>query len=138
MPSIERSNLRCVMLSPLLSNFNSVRHAIKSAALESNVQLVSVTESIPNGMAQETFSTVVQADLVIAVVSYASPNVFYEVGLAHATGKPVIFIYDEEASRPYMDARHAQSLSYVDSPKSLLDLKIKLRQIFNEYRRDPT
>ena len=35
---------------------------------------------------------IVEADLLPGDVTSGNPNVFYEIGLAHAIGKPVIFL----------------------------------------------
>src|SRR5665213_360141 len=101
MPTSEKSSLRCMLLAPLRGEFDRLRHVIKSAAKESGIHLVSVEEASPVGIAEAVFSEIVRADLVIAVASQSSPNVLYEVGLAHATGKPVIFLVDEELGVPF-------------------------------------
>jgi signal transduction histidine kinase len=125
------------LLAPLRDEFEDVRRTVKLAAKESGVQLVSLDEPMLMVTAEAVFSEVVRADLVIAVVSHSSSNVFYEVGLAHATGKPVIFLVDGEAGPPLFAARFAQHLSYGHSAGGYDRLQSRLQKLFNEFRRDP-
>jgi len=126
-----------MLLAPLQGDFDEVRRAIKVAAKESNVRLVAVEEVVPVGIAETVFAELVRADLVIAVVSHSSPNVSYEVGLAHATGKPVIFLVDEEEGTPLFAARFTQNLGYNRSAGGLAKLQSKLRKVFEDFKRDP-
>lgn len=129
--------MRCMLLAPLRPEFDGLRRAIKAAARESNVHLVAVEDPLPGGIAETVFSEVVRSDLVIAVVSHSSSNVFYEVGLAHATGKPVIFLVDEEAGTPFFAARFTQNLIYNLTAKGIERLESRLHKLFEDFRRDP-
>jgi signal transduction histidine kinase len=126
-----------MLLAPLKGEFDEVRRAIKQAAKESGVRLVSVEEAMPVGITEMVLFEVVRADLVLAVASHSSPNVFYEVGLAHATGKPVVFLVDEEAGTPFFAARVAQNLGYTRSPDGLSKLQVRIRKVFEDFKRDP-
>jgi hypothetical protein len=55
-----------------------------------------------------------EARLVIADLSGKNPNVFYEVGLAHAIGKDVVFISQSLDDIPF-DLRHLRCVLYSDS-----------------------
>lgn len=126
-----------MLLAPLRDEFEMVRHVIKVAAKSSGVRLISVEEALPVSIAETVFSEVVRADLVIAVVSHSSPNVSYEVGLAHATGKPVIFLIDEDAGTPLFAARFTQTLGYRQDGEGLERLQRKLQKLFEDFRREP-
>jgi hypothetical protein len=52
------------------------------------------------------------ADLIIGDISYSSPNVFYELGIARAFGKPIIFLTQEGAEKAPVDLRQFEFISY--------------------------
>ncbi len=55
-----------------------------------------------------------QADVVIADCSGRNPNVFYELGMAHALGKPVILITSDAAELAPTDIRAFEFVSYAN------------------------
>lgn len=55
--------------------------------------------------------SILRADLLLCEMSGRNPNVFYELGLAHAIGKPVILVSRDEGDIPF-DLRHVRVLSY--------------------------
>jgi hypothetical protein len=56
-----------------------------------------------------------KADLVIADCSGRNPNVFYELGIAHALEKPVILITSDPVEQAPTDIRAFELVSYADS-----------------------
>jgi nucleoside 2-deoxyribosyltransferase len=56
--------------------------------------------------------SILSADCVIADVSGSNPNVFYEVGLAHAFGKPVIFLTQDDPASAPVDIRQFEFIPY--------------------------
>ena len=52
------------------------------------------------------------ADLIIGDISFSSPNVFYELGLARAYGKSVIFLTQEEPEAAPVDLRQFEFIHY--------------------------
>jgi nucleoside 2-deoxyribosyltransferase len=62
-----------------------------------------------------------QAKVVIADLTFKNPNVFYELGLAHAIGKPVVLIAQTIDDIPF-DLRSVRIVIYTDSPKGYDDL----------------
>ena len=55
---------------------------------------------------------IIRADLIIGDVTGSNPNVFYELGLAHARGKPVIFITQDPPEQAPVDIRAFEFISY--------------------------
>lgn len=49
----------------------------------------------------EIFSKLFNADVVIADITSYSPNVFYEIGWAHALGKPTLLIAEKDSKIPF-------------------------------------
>lgn len=55
---------------------------------------------------------IVEADVVLADVTGANPNVFYEIGLAHAIGRPVIYMTQDPPERAPVDIRQFEFICY--------------------------
>jgi hypothetical protein len=68
-----------------------------------------------------------EARIVIADVTGKNPNVFYEIGLAHAIGKEVIIISQSIDDIPF-DLRHLRTFIYQDSVAGFRKLEHQLTQ----------
>jgi hypothetical protein len=71
-----------------------------------------------------------RAGLIIADMTHNNPNVFYELGFAHACGKPVILITRERMAVPF-DLRSVQNIEY----STATDLKLGLTRVLQAMRR---
>lgn len=52
------------------------------------------------------------ADIIIGDITYASPNVFYELGIARANRKPIIFMTQDDPKEAPVDLRHFEFIHY--------------------------
>lgn len=68
-----------------------------------------------------------EAKIIIADVTGKNPNVFYEIGLAHAIGREVIIISQTIEDVPF-DLRHLRCLIYRDSVAGFRKLEAQLQQ----------
>jgi hypothetical protein len=55
---------------------------------------------------------IIKADVLIGDVTLGNPNVFYEIGLAHAFGKPVIFLTQDSPANAPVDVRQFEFIQY--------------------------
>lgn len=55
---------------------------------------------------------ILKADLIIGDVTGSNPNVFYELGLAHANNKPVLFLTQEPPDNAPVDIRQFEFIQY--------------------------
>ena len=55
---------------------------------------------------------ILSADIIIAEITGSNPNVFYELGLAHAFGKPVIFLTREPPEDAPVDIKQFEYIHY--------------------------
>ena len=55
---------------------------------------------------------ILRADLVIGDITGGNANVFYEIGLAHAAGKPVLFLTQDKPENVPVDLRPFDSIQY--------------------------
>src|SRR5438093_1248953 len=63
--------------------------------------------------------------VVVCDFSNQNPNVFYEAGIAHTLGRPVIAITQHEGDVPF-DLRHRRFVKYLNNEEGLADLSRKL------------
>jgi hypothetical protein len=86
----------------------------RSIANELGAIFTSLSPAEPSGSVADLAS---EATVVVAHVTHGSPNLFYEIGLAHGFGKPVVLLVDDASSLPY-DLRAFKAITL---PSSLDD-----------------
>jgi hypothetical protein len=64
--------------------------------------------------------------VIVADCTGRNPNVFYEIGLAHAIGRAVVLITQDAGDMPF-DLRHLLFIKYDRSRKGLADLRKNLQ-----------
>lgn len=82
---------------------------IKASCEQTNAYCERVDEQIfQETILDRIYNQIARADLIIADMSGRNPNVFYEVGYAHALNKPTILITKSAADIPF-DLKHLSS-----------------------------
>ena len=71
-----------------------------------------------NEVIADIWTAISQSRIVIADCSGRNPNVFYELGIAHTLGKPVILTTQSEQDIPF-DIRHRRYLAYEFTPRGM-------------------
>ena len=79
------------------------------------------------GILQKIYDSIRGASIIIAEVSLPNPNVFYEIGYAHALGKPVVLLTRDIASSPF-DLRGYNHIVY----KSIVQLRSSLESMLRQ------
>lgn len=77
---------------------------------------------------------IIKARLVIANIDGRNPNVFYELGIAHALDKPVIIISKNNFENPF-DLKTKQILIYQDDRELNTRLRLALTRVFMTERK---
>lgn len=72
-------------------------------------------------------SSIATADIVVADLTGKNANVFYEVGIAHTVGKPVLLMAQSIDDVPF-DLRHRRVLLYEYSPRGCKKLEKTLKE----------
>ena len=75
---------------------------------------------------EKVWTGICSAKLVLAYCTQQNPNVFYEIGIAHAVGKRVMLITRSEKDIP-ADIKHFDYIPYVYDPEGTEQLIEKLR-----------
>lgn len=73
----------------------------------------------------EIWSGIVRSKIIIADCTDKNPNVFYEIGIAHAIGKPVILITQNAEDVPF-DLRHRKYIPYEYTPRKIKEFEKQL------------
>jgi len=80
---------------------------------------------------EEIWSAIVRAKIIIADCTDRNPNVFYEIGIAHSVGKPIILITQNAEDVPF-DLRHRRYIPYEYTPRKIKEFEKQLRSTLLE------
>jgi hypothetical protein len=80
---------------------------------------------------QDVVSLIDRSSIVICDCTGRNPNVFYEIGIAHALGREVILITQAEADIPF-DLRHLRFVQYLNNGEGLNMLSTCLQPRLSE------
>lgn len=116
------------VLMPFNEAFDDVYQlGIKAACQTEKIYCERVDEQYYEGsMLDRIYNQIQHADYIIADMSTKNPNVFYEVGYAHALQKKVVLITQEESDIPF-DLKYFYHIIYSKNKLSVLNEKIKNR-----------
>jgi len=74
----------------------------------------------------DVLQAIAKAEIIIADLTGRNANVFYEIGIAHATDKPVLLMTQSRDDVPF-DLRHRRVLVYDYSPRGCKYLEQQLK-----------
>jgi len=78
-----------------------------------------------HAVVDDIWAAVYRSKLIIADCTGRNPNVFYEIGMAHTVGKPVILTTQNEADVPF-DLRSVRYIHYAYTPRGMQDFEERL------------
>lgn len=113
------------VLMPFDSKFDDTYQlGIKAACTEAGAYCERVDEQLfDESILQHTYNQIARADVIVADMTDQNPNVFYEVGYAHALGKRVILLTQRAKEIPF-NLEHFPHIVY----GSIADLKRRLKR----------
>lgn len=76
---------------------------------------------------QDIQGEIEQAEIVIADITPPNPNVFYELGYAHALGKPTILLAQRDSKLPF-DISSFRIVFYNDTIAGKTEVRRSLRR----------
>lgn len=117
------------VLMPFSSEFHDVYElGIKAACSEAGAYCERVDDQIfEESILDRIYNQISKADLLVADMTGRNPNVFYEVGYAHALGKRVILLTQRSEDIPF-DLKHYPHIVYggrISELKSELSKRIR-------------
>lgn len=101
--SLDNVTNSCFVIMPYDPTFDTqFERVIRPAVEAAGLKCVRGDQSFskPHIMA-DIWKSIRQARVIVAELTGRNPNVLYEVGLAHAIGKPIIFLTREEEHVPF-------------------------------------
>ncbi len=101
----------CFLAMPTRAWMPDVRRVIESAAPDF-VCTLSVDLATPGNIMSQVWKDIRTSDVVLADLTGLNPNVFYEVGLAHALGKDTILIKQADADAVPFDVQSHKYFEY--------------------------
>jgi len=101
------------VIMPFHEDFKKHYHLVYKPALQSAGYSVTRVDEILGSrpIIEDIQEAIKRADLILCDMSTRNPNVFYELGLAHAIGKPVILVSNNIDDVPF-DLRHVRTIIY--------------------------
>lgn len=90
--------MKAFLLTTSDASSRRLRDAVQNALSEAGVELDDPEFSPGAPLADVIADAIASADFVIADISKASPNVFYELGYAHALRKNTLMLVSKDAS----------------------------------------
>jgi hypothetical protein len=126
-----------VSSSELWGKYDSL---IKEAILRAmpSLEVVRADEvSLPGSVTTDIISRLMHSDYVIADVTYPNPNVFYELGIRHASRNGTIIIRDKAGPRVPFDIAHLRYIEYENTTIGLKELASQLSIYFGHFEKNP-
>ncbi|MCX5687966.1 MAG: hypothetical protein NTV71_04965, partial [Candidatus Omnitrophica bacterium] len=126
----------CFVLMPFLPELEPVYEKIKEiVVLHKKLSCMRADDIYSTGIIiKEIWDSIQQAQVVIADATGKNPNVFYEMGLAHAIGKDIIIIAQTMDDIPF-DLRHRRLIIY--DLKRLEEFEVKLSKTIEGVKWQP-
>lgn len=106
--------LKTFIIIPFAKKFNDIYTIIKDTCISVSIDPVRADEiKEPGPIINQIYSSIEEASFIIAEVSDKNPNVYYEVGVAHALSKPIVLLAQSHTIKhlPF-DIQHQRVLSY--------------------------
>jgi hypothetical protein len=112
--------MNCFVISPIGEEGSEVRahadevfdHLIEPALSEFNIKAVrSDRMNEPGKISDQMYRAIFGHDLCIAVLTFANPNVYYELAIAQSAGRPVIVLVEKGTALPF-DVADLRTLTY--------------------------
>lgn len=114
------------LMMPFTADFNGVLVAVRAACQDVGLNCRRADEVWDHDeIIQDIFSLIYRSRFVVCDFTTQNPNVFYEAGIAHTLGRPVIPITQDINALPF-DLKHRRALTYSDTLEGLAKLRAEI------------
>ncbi len=112
------------------NEFNELHSdVIKPVCAEYDLEVIRADDIYNNGfIIQDIINSINESTLIIADITPDNPNVYYEVGYAHASAKPVILLCDNKRDKLPFDLSSFRTIFYSDSIAGKKNVELQLRK----------
>ncbi|MBM3393908.1 MAG: hypothetical protein FJY37_04600 [Betaproteobacteria bacterium] len=129
----------CFVVMPFASMFDREYSRVIVPAIENSGLTAVRGDEIyaEQAIVQDIWKALRASRVVVAELSGRNPNVMYEVGLAHAIGKPIVLLTRNQEDVPF-DLRALRYLYYdTNNPEWGSDLRVALGQMIRRVIEEP-
>lgn len=104
----------CFVIMPFANDLDSIYHDIIKPCVESMGMVCRRSDEIRsnNAIVRDIWKSICEARLIIADLTHANPNVFYELGIAHTVGKQTILLSQKGEKKFPFDVMHLRRIIY--------------------------
>jgi hypothetical protein len=104
---------RAFVLMPFATDFDDVYDFLIRAPLERAGYVAKRADDLlnQNNILEDIVNSIYEADLIVTDLTASNPNVYYELGLAHALSKPVVLLSQNISEVPF-DLRSYRIIPY--------------------------
>lgn len=142
-PIFGKSQLRsepdlCFVLMPFMPHFAPVFiDHIRKVCNKLNLRCLRADDIFSNSsIIDDIWCSIVKSRVIVADLTSKNPNVFYEIGIAHTIGKPVILITQDIEDIPF-DLRHIRNIIYKFTPRGMEEFESSLYNTINHILENP-
>ncbi len=126
----EVDNKQVFVLTPFNDNYRGVYIKIKEVCSDLNLRCIRGDEEyIPNEIFPEIIKQIIKSRLIIANITGRNPNVMYELGVAHALGKPTIVVAQDFTDIPF-DLNNKRIIIYKNEDQLKRKLETSITDLF--------
>jgi hypothetical protein len=125
----------CFVLMPFKGRTNTVfRTVIEPSATDAGLKAVRADQLYGLNVVEELWTRINEARVIVADLSHANANVFYELGIAHTLGKVTILLRSGSVVRTPLpfDVRILRVIPYTSSRRGLTLLRKELTESLSE------
>lgn len=123
------------VLMPFGADLEPVFHVVREAADRSGLRSFRADSiSAAGPIIDQIFESIARSGLIVADLTGRNQNVMYELGLANAMGKETLLLSQDIEHVPF-DVRGQRVLTYKPSLRSMQELRQRLMEAFEHYRR---
>jgi uridine kinase len=129
---------KCFVVMSFMRDLDLVyERAIKRAVEDEGLVCVRMDDdTLPKNIPTRIIRELIEADLVIADLTEPSPNVYYELGIAHTLGNKTIIISQQLDLLPF-DIRSESTLGYSNTKEGVRLLYFELRNVIKQLLSHP-
>lgn len=122
----------CFVLMPFSTHLTPIySDHIKSVCNQLNLKCLRADDIFSNSsIIEDIWCQINKARVIIADLTSKNPNVFYEIGIAHTIGKPVILI-TQDIDDILFDLRHLRHIIYQFTPRGMEKFESTLHNTIN-------
>jgi hypothetical protein len=112
------------VLMPFATTFQPIyEDHIKKVAVELALSVARADDFFSKkSIVDDIWRALNSAKLVVADCTGRNPNVFYEIGMAHVVGKPVILLAQDKKDVPF-DLLHLRHIQYKYTPRGMAQME---------------